>query len=566
MVRTHGVKRLCAVWLGGAVLLTGAARAQTAAEPAREAEGQNVTVTGQKMPQAEAPRSATCAALAEDPIFRAQMVAAAADPLMGPGFYLPTRMPRNPDYSAPPTVPPGSALPDLPKSRFGVSSRAATGESGEEASDAALADFTTTDDSLPLLQGQANVESVVQACRTTYSRGYGGTPGGTISSFPTASSSRAQYGPMGTDPLGRVNASQTRFAGGRARIAAEDTTLPMAFALFDQARYAESLDWFRKAFDKLPLQDGGDEAALFIGKLYLQGLGDESDPAEGVKWLRKAATAPFNPTIEMPIFDPRQPERNTAVGEAAVILANVYRNGFPGIAKDSAEARRWYDRAADVGHVPALKMLGDIHHRGIDTPRDAKKAVTYYRKAAKLNHAGAQVALADILFSGENGVAKDRKEALGWYQAAAKNDHPDALYALARAYDFGEGVQADPQMALGFYKSAALHGSVAARAAMGTYFYEGKIVPKDDAMARKWFDAAAAQADPDGMFNLGAMMANGEGGQRDLRAAWMWLNRASRLGHADAGPAVAAIERRMTPADRQAAATMLGESKSEPTR
>ena len=339
-------------------------------------------------------------------------------------------------------------------------------------------------------------------------------------------------------------------------IAANDTSLPMAFALFDQRRYAESLDWFRKAAGHLTYDEGGDEAMLFIGKLYLQGLGDRSDPARGVEWLKKAATGPFNPATETPRFDPAEPERNTAAGEAAVILANIYRTGFTGIARDPAEARRWYDRARKVGHIPAAKVLGDLYYRGIGTPRDAKKAADYYREAAQFDYRPAQIALADILYAGEPGVPQDRKKALGWYSAAARHDDPQALYALGRAYDLGEGVKPDQQKALGFYKSAALGGSAPAKVALGTYFYEGRLVPKDDVTARKWFEAGVAEEDADGMFDLAAMLARGEGGGKDLVRAWALFSRAAALGHQKAPLAVAALEKRMSPDERKAAAAL----------
>lgn len=488
----------------------------SAAPPAGQAD---LTITGKRMPGAEAPRSATCEAMARDPFFRAQMAAGIA-----PNVYVPTRMPRNPDYSAPPAAPPGSPLPSLSGSRFGVSDpvyddRGSAVEFPDVAEAVEAANDMRPEGAVadgPV--GQTSLESAIDACRAAYSRG-----GGSIR------------------------------ATARATIARRDETLPMAFALFDQGRYAEALEWFRKAADKLPLQDGGDEAALFVGKLHLQGLGDKSDPVEGVKWLKKAATAPFNPQTETPVFDPRRPERNTAVGEAAVMLGNIYQNGFRGIAKDPEAARKWFDRAYDVGHIAAAKTLGDLYSRGIDTPRDVKKAVSDYRKAAAFGYIPAQVALADILYEGDTGVPQDRKAALAWYGAAARAEDPRALYALARAFDLGEDVKSDPKRAIVLYKAAALKGHPAAQVAMGTYFYEGKQVPKDDTTARRWFEAAAAKSDPDGMFNLAAMTARGEGGVKDVPRAWAGLRQAARLGHPTAPRALAALEQRMTPAEKQAA-------------
>jgi uncharacterized protein len=554
-----------AVLLCGAALAAGPGQAQTAETrpPAdQDHDKDRLTVTGQRMPAAEAPRSATCEAMALDPIFRAQLGAARGEPLMGPRFYLPTRLPRNPDYGAPPKVPAGSPLPELPKSRFGQRNRAEDG-----GWDPGFAGATVGNEASSIQMDQYGLDSAIAACRNLYAPGGSTGVTGVGAGFAPASSAAAEGGTIQFDREVRAASAQARFAQARAFIASRDRTLPMGFALFDQGRYAESLVWFHRAARKLQLRQGGDEAALFVGKLYLQGLGDKSDPVEGVRWLKKVATAPFNPTIELPVFDPRQPERNTAVGEAAVILANLYRTGFGGIAKDPVEARKWYARASRVGHVPAAKTLGDLYYSGVDVPRDVQKAMSYYREAARLDHPAAQFALAEILSAGDDGVAQDRRAALAWYRAAAVNDHPGALHALARAYDTGDGVAPDPERAIGLYKAAALAGSPPARVAMGIYFHEGKQVPRDAAAARRWFEIAAADGDSDGMFNLAAMLANGAGGDKDLPRAWAWLAQSAALGHETAPQAIAALEKRMTPAEKAAAAALLprgGRGSTEP--
>ena len=560
MTLGHTLSRLWPVLLGGAALAAGQGHAQTApissAAPQFGAaeEQQSMTVTGQRMPGAEAPRSTTCEALAaRDPLFRAQINASGGDPLMGPRIYLPSRLPRNPDYSAPPSVPEGSALPTLPKSRFGMRSLI-LGEAWDDGSgELALGDVAAVE-SAGISVSQNSLESAIDACRRAYAGGSGGGGGGGGGGFIPADSMLSESGAPHASPDWRAGAARTRFGGARAFIANRDETLPMAFALFDQGRYGESFEWFRKAAAKLPDRDGGDEAALFVGKLYLQGLGGKSDPAQGVKWLKKAAGAPFDPVTETPIFDPKQPERNTAVGEAAVILGNLYRTGFREVPKDPAEARKWYARAFRVGHVPAAKTLGDLHYHGIDTPRDVKKAMSHYREAARLDYPAAQFALAEILYRGEEGVRRDVRAALGWYQAAAKHDHSGALHALGRAYELGEAVKADRQLAIGFYKTAALRGNAAAMAALGRYFHRGELVRKDDAVARGWFEAAAQRSDPQAMVQLAALMAKGEGGERDMAKAWTWLRQAASMGDRTAPAVMAALEAQMTAAEREAAA------------
>jgi hypothetical protein len=506
----------CLALISAALLPGGIAPAQTA-DPAPP-QDREIVVSGTKLPAAEAPKSATCEALARDPHFKARMEMSGGHPLSGPRISLPTRMPRNPDYAAPPLTPVGSALPVLPKSRFGVNS-AMPEELPEPAAHATAGESALGDEAVAQPHPLSRAEALA-LCRA-------------------------------------YQAAEAGTGRGRTERARRDTTLPMAFALFDQRRFRESLLWFRKASDKLPFVDGGDEAALFIGKLYLQGLGPDSDPVEGVKWLKKAAEAPFNPITQTPVFDPRQPERNTAIGEAAVILGNLYSIGHSGVPKDPGAALKWYERAFEVGHIAAAKKVGDLHYEGIGTKRDVKKAASWYRKAAKFDHAPAQIALADILYLGEDEAAQDLKEALAWYRAAARYDHPAALYALGRAYEAGEGVPADGLMALGFYKSAALRGSAAAKMVMGSHFYEGRLLPKDHALARGWFEEAAAGGDPEGMYNLSAMLARGEGGARDLARAWALMKGAAALGHLTAPKSIAALEERMSAPEKQAAAAML---------
>lgn len=497
-----------------------------------------IIVSGRRLPGAEAPRSATCEVLARDGYFQELLRVTAGDLPMR----LPTRAPRNPNYSAAPLTPVGSPLPVLTGPRFGVGERPTQGNSNPTQMFEQMAGIPATQGRPDQPEdGSFTLSQAIDTCREAYARG--GSP----------IQGRSASGADAAGPLADMN---TRFNSARAFIAGNDKTLPMAFALFDQNRFAESLEWFEKAARKLAMEEGGDEAALFVGKLYLQGLGERSDAVKGVEWLKKAAWAPFNPAKQTAVWDASRPDHNTAMGEAAVILGNIYRTGFAAVPKDLEQSRRYFARALETGHIPAAKTLGDIYADGLGTPRDAKKAESYYRKAAKMGVPSAQIALADMLYLGDTGVKQDLKEALQWYQAAAKSDHPDALFALARAYDFGEGVRADQQLAIGFYKSAALKGSAAAKTAVGTYFKEGKVVARSDATARAWFERAAGEADPDGMFNLAAMMVRGEGGERDLVSAWLWLKEADARGHDNARPALAAVQQRMTPEQLKAAAAL----------
>lgn len=518
----------------GAMLLSTQSHAQTETDSIAD-----VVVTGKRATGIFAPSSATCVDNAlNDPFFVQQILAAGGDPLMGPTIYQPTRFPRNPDYSAPPLSPPGSPLPDTSTKWSSAPSQTTVGRNATMDPTAPIVGtapsvFTQGDPSEDVDVSSAILASSLQ------------------STTEAIALCRGIYASQSGEPAS--------FTAGREHIALHDKTLPMGFALFDQGRYAEALEYFEKAYAKLPDEYGGDEASLMIGKIYLQGLGEKSDSKKAIFWLERAAGAKFNPTKDMPIFDPMAPEKTTAIGEAATILANIYRTGFGGVKKDPAQVRKWLARAEYVGHISAGKQLADMYFYGKDAPRDLSKAMSLYKKAAVYDYPPAQVALGDIYYRGTDGVPKNLKTAMGWYTQAARYEHPDALYALAVAYDSGEGLPADPQKAMVFYKAAALAGKGDAQAALGSYFYEGgSVLAKNDVLARKWFEQGAIGGNSEAMFNLGVMMMKGEGGPVDQPKAWAWFKLAQAGGNQKATPALATLEQRMTPAERQNGLELLG--------
>jgi TPR repeat protein len=452
-----------------------------------------------------------------------------------PRVYEATRFPRNPDWNAPPLTAPGSVVPHaltMKEYLRGGTPRSLEGTAAFDGGDGAMMD------------GVAPGGRREKAFLDCLSQGRAGadfrTPG--IGLPPSGGPApRVFNGPTGSQMMDL----------GRTEIKWRDSTLPVAFALFDHGRWEEALAQFKVAYRKLADADGGDEAALQIGKIYLYGLKEKSDPVEAVAWLKKAADGRFASLRMTPRFDPREPERNTAMGEAAMILADVYGKGRGPVAKDPAQARKYLERAYYVGHVSAAKVLGDIYYNGVDTPKDLKKAFGFYMKAAVFQHADADVAVAQMYAAGEVEGGPNLAKAVGWYAQAAQSDHPEGLHALAVAFDKGEGATADPQLALTFYKLAALKGDAASQAAIGAYFYRGEGgLPRDPALARKWFERAALGGDPDGMVNLAAMQARGEGGAVERVKAWGWLKIAEKLGHTNATAAVAALERELTPEDQ----------------
>ena len=62
-----------------------------------------------------------------------------------------------------------------------------------------------------------------------------------------------------------------------------------------------------------------------------------------------------------------------------------YENGW-GVPQDFVEAAKWYQRAADQGHLSAQYMLGHIYEKGRGVLKDDIEAVKWWRLAAEQSY------------------------------------------------------------------------------------------------------------------------------------------------------------------------------------
>ena len=113
-------------------------------------------------------------------------------------------------------------------------------------------------------------------------------------------------------------------------------------------------------------------------------------------------------------------------------LGLMYAKGI-GLAKDEAEAARWYRKAADQGDADAQNSLGVMYGQGLGgLAKDEAEAARWFRKAADQGDADAQNNLGQVYEYGLGGLAKDEAEAARWYRKAADQGHADAKDGLAR--------------------------------------------------------------------------------------------------------------------------------------
>src|ERR1017187_10160622 len=74
-------------------------------------------------------------------------------------------------------------------------------------------------------------------------------------------------------------------------------------------------------------------------------------------------------------------------------LGAAFAWGSLGVAKDHAEAVKWYRKAAEQNFAQAQFSLGFRYAKGEGVSKDYEEAVKWWRKAAEQNHAKAQAHL-----------------------------------------------------------------------------------------------------------------------------------------------------------------------------
>lgn len=124
---------------------------------------------------------------------------------------------------------------------------------------------------------------------------------------------------------------------------------------------------------------------------------------------------------------------------------------------DFAKAVEWYTKAADAGHIGAMKNLAALYYDGKGVEQNYQKALSLYRRAADAGDVGAMTSVAGMYADGK-GVPQDYQESLRLYRKAAEQNYPYAQTGLGLMYRFGWGVKEDLVEAYAWWTLAAKNG------------------------------------------------------------------------------------------------------------
>lgn len=238
--------------------------------------------------------------------------------------------------------------------------------------------------------------------------------------------------------------------------------------------YEEAVKWW-----VLSGKQGNPYALGNLAISYQAGFGVEPDSARAVGLFDRALKE-GNTTLFADLED-------LANGDDifyASYVGSCYKRGL-GVKKNIGKAAVYYEKAANLGSVPAMCELGILYRES----KKPDKAYEWFEKAAKANNLTGIYYCGDMLQKGE-GVAQDKEKGFNMLLRAADEGFAQAQYAVGNSYSTGDGVAQNDILAAQWYQKAANNGSNRAQYAIGMAYATGNGVEVNYANAAAWLAVA----------------------------------------------------------------------------
>jgi TPR repeat protein len=160
--------------------------------------------------------------------------------------------------------------------------------------------------------------------------------------------------------------------------------------------------------------------------------------------------------------------------------------------KQPAEAMAAWRKAADKGSTSAMVELGVLYGTGAGMAKDEAQARKLFERAAQAGNPRGVTNLAAL--SGGNGAPSDPARAREMLAKAAETN-PEAQYQLGLMLADGTGGAKDDNGARSLFEKAAVQNHAGALERMGAFSEEGRGGPKDSTAAKGYYERAAALGD-----------------------------------------------------------------------
>jgi TPR repeat protein len=210
-------------------------------------------------------------------------------------------------------------------------------------------------------------------------------------------------------------------------------------------------------------------------------------------------------------------------------LADAYRNGSAGLPRDTVQAVRLYEEAAQHGSTAGMLAIAEAYKTGIGVPVEPERSLYWFRRAAE---AGSVKAIQELALAYASGFGTDVQpvEAVRLFFRAAQTGSRFAQRELGLIYSLGYGVEPNPVRALQYLQAAAAQGETDSMMEIAFAYREGFGVAVDREEAARWLMRAALLNDKNAQYLLGRAYLEGDGVMRDPVLARNWLLLARSLG------------------------------------
>lgn len=160
--------------------------------------------------------------------------------------------------------------------------------------------------------------------------------------------------------------------------------------------------------------------------------------------------------------------------------------------RQTTEAMAAWRKAADKGSTSAMVELGVLYGTGAGVAKDEAQARKLFQRAAEGGNPRGVTNLAALGGGTPSDPARAR-ELLG--KAAETN--PEAQYQLGLMLSNGTGGERDDVAARALFEKAAAQNHAGALERMGAFVEQGRGGPKDSAAAKAYYERAATLGDED---------------------------------------------------------------------
>lgn len=267
-------------------------------------------------------------------------------------------------------------------------------------------------------------------------------------------------------------------------------------------------------------------------KAALPETGDALNPNRFGEKRIDAAYGAFQRGLYTTALNLALPRARAGDPAAQTLVAEILSRGL-GIARNDAEAAKWYALASEQGIPEAQFQYALILLDGRYAPKDPKGAYALMEAAAEAGNALAQFNFAQMLVEREPGET-GMKKAVAYYERAASGGVADAQYAMSQIYANGVGgKQVNDAEARRFLVLAARQSYDTAQLDLGAWLIEGRGGPRDQKAGFGWLKMAAEGGNVAAQNRLAKLYMTGIGVDPDSNAAAAWYILARRAGLTD---------------------------------